>query len=387
MNEFKFSCPNCQQGIQATPDYAGAQITCPKCQATIVVPQPSDVPTGGAAKGKLTMAASTVQNITTSPVMAAAMVRNTKKPRIGLYVGWGVGAVAVVVAIILTPKALDKYHQHQADVAAAKAAAEAPPPPPPPPPDLEADEILQKLGETYKGFPSYSLQGISVGTVDSSLLNPALKEPQVVTTKLSLRLGRPEHYRMEWTRDVGKQHIQGAVWAADKGDFIHPGTITVRVKDREAALNTATISSGTLGTIIAALFFGDTNSAALALKNYAKTNNDTIDGKKCYVLTGKLGLRNLILWIRKADFVVAQTELVLGGKVDEATLAGLSNAQKNQMERASKLRGNFIETYQSIETNKMLNANDFETSFPPNAQALPMKRAPRAGRGDRGGPQ
>jgi hypothetical protein len=155
--------------------------------------------------GKLTKAASTVHYAATTPAMAAALHRKAKKPRIGLYVGLGVGVAVAVAAVIFAPKLLDKYNQHKEVVAAEQAATNAPPPPPP---ELEADEILQKLDATYKAFTSYSAQGISVGTVDMSQVNPKLTQPQTVTTKLSLRLGRPDHYRMEWERDAGTQHVR-----------------------------------------------------------------------------------------------------------------------------------------------------------------------------------
>ena len=38
MADIKFSCPHCQQHIQAEPGYAGYQINCPNCQGSLVVP-------------------------------------------------------------------------------------------------------------------------------------------------------------------------------------------------------------------------------------------------------------------------------------------------------------------------------------------------------------
>ncbi len=383
MNEFKFSCPHCQQNIEATPEYAGVQINCPSCQAPIVVPKTPTAPVP--RPGKLTKAPSTVHYAATTPVMATAMARKAKKPRIGLYVGLGVGAVVAVAAILFVPKLLDKYHQHQEAAAAEQAATNTPPPPPP---DLEADEILKKVDATYKKLTSYSVQGISVGTIDMSQISPAMKEPQTLTTKLSLRLGRPDLYRMEWEREAGTQQIKGAVWAAGKGDFVHTGTTTTKLKNRELALTTAAASSGTLGMFIAALFFDETNSPAATLKNFAKTNNQTLNGQKCYVLTGQIASRNVLFWVHKSDFLIAQAELILGGKVDEASLAGLTLVQKAQMEKASKLKGNFIETYENIEANKVLNPGDFETAFPPNATPMTRQpRQPRLGRPGRPTPQ
>jgi hypothetical protein len=48
------------------------------------------------------------------------------------------------------------------------------------------------------------------------------------------------------------------------------------------------------------------------------------------------------------------------------------------MEKAAKLKGNFIETYKDIATNRGFNPGDFESSFPPNANPSPMQpRQPR----------
>src|SRR2546423_15529104 len=38
MSDLKFSCPTCQQHIQAGPEYAGVQISCPACAAPMMVP-------------------------------------------------------------------------------------------------------------------------------------------------------------------------------------------------------------------------------------------------------------------------------------------------------------------------------------------------------------
>ena len=72
MNEFKFLCPHCQQSIEATPEYCGAQINCPSCHTSIVVPDASTPPP--MRPGKLTKAASTVHYAATTPAMAAALL-------------------------------------------------------------------------------------------------------------------------------------------------------------------------------------------------------------------------------------------------------------------------------------------------------------------------
>ena len=44
MPNIKFSCPHCQQRIEAESGYAGTQITCPSCQGSFVVPASTVVP-------------------------------------------------------------------------------------------------------------------------------------------------------------------------------------------------------------------------------------------------------------------------------------------------------------------------------------------------------
>jgi len=41
MADIKFSCPHCDQHIQADTSYGGMQITCPSCQGNFIVPTPT----------------------------------------------------------------------------------------------------------------------------------------------------------------------------------------------------------------------------------------------------------------------------------------------------------------------------------------------------------
>jgi hypothetical protein len=232
---------------------------------------------------------------------------------------------------------------------------------------LSADEILKNLGETYKKLPSYGVQGEMVGTFDLSQLYPTKTTPETVTAKLSLRLGRPDYYRLEWEKNVGAQQSKGAAWSAGQGDFVHTGPYTTKMANWQTALGAAGAASGSLGGNLVGLFFDATNSVATTLKNYSKKDNETLDGRKCYVLAGQVSSQNVLLWIHKNDFLIAQAEIVLGGKLDDAALASLSAGQRQQAEKMSKIKGSIIETYVNIETNKVLNPGDFQMAFTPSA--------------------
>jgi outer membrane lipoprotein-sorting protein len=387
MSEFKFSCPNCQQNIAATSEYCGLQINCPGCNAAITVPDAPEAPptTASPHKNKLSMAPSTVQHANTSTVMAAATVRKAKKPRYGLYIGLGCGALAAVAAILLIPKAMDKYHQHQEVVAAEIKATNTPPPPPP---DLSASEILQKMTAAYKAYTSYSADGESVSTVDMSAISPALTTPVETKTKISVRLARPSLYRLEWekTSATGAKTIQGSVWSAGSGDFLKNGSASSRMKNRETALATAGSYSGTMSPVIASLFFNQNDSMSSVFNSFSKTNNETLDNHKCYVLTGHLGFQNLHIWVHKDDFLIPRLEVVLGGKMDESLLANLPAAQKAQMQKMEKIKGNITETYSEISTNQTMNSDAFQSAIPivPNQPTQhKVKRDSRSPRGSR----
>lgn len=368
MNEFKFACPNCQQKLEATPEYAGMQINCPSCQSPIVVPQPAEAAGAPPRRTSLSKAPSTVQHAATSPVMAATTIRRTKKPRVGLYVGLGVGAVVAVAAVIATPKIINKYHEHQAQIAADKAAADAaefartnvPPEP-------SADEIVKKMGSAYKELTSFSARGQTEGTLDMSQVmpgNPMFKEPMHLTTTFSVLLGRGGHYRIEWEQQVQPRPVKGAVWSAGKGDFSRVGAGAPRkVKNWEMALDAAD-ASGAFAPDIARLFFDATNSLAVEFKNYSKTKKETVNGHQCYVLSGEASAKGLIghieLWIQKDRFLIEQAELKLDGQIDETALAGMSSTQKAQVRQASKIKGDFKETYSDIQTDQELADADFQ---------------------------
>src|ERR1700678_3483963 len=102
MSEFKFSCSNCQQVIQATPEYSGSQIPCPACQTPLVVP---DAPGAPAPHAKLSMAATTTSHSADAPFVPQRAPVRKKKNRTALYVWLGVGTCAVVAVNCFCPSA------------------------------------------------------------------------------------------------------------------------------------------------------------------------------------------------------------------------------------------------------------------------------------------
>jgi hypothetical protein len=276
------------------------------------------------------------------------------------------GAVAVAAAIYFWPELMKKVSHGNQDLAAA---AQAPTNvPPPPPPELTTEEILQKVGDTYKNLIDYAAKATTVCDIDMSALVPGQKSVRMNATS-SLQLGRTNNYRLEWEQTAAGKTIKGAAWSAGKGNFVGYGPIPPsKVKTRELALAPAA-ASFILSGGIAELFFSDTNSFADLTKDFTKTNNPNLNAQDNYVLTGEVNHQSVLLWVNKSTFLLTQIEGVLGGNIDEAELKKLPSAQRAQAKNLAKLKGTIIETYTAIQTNQNLLASAFESAYKAAATA------------------
>jgi hypothetical protein len=368
MSEFKFSCPNCQQNIQATSEYSGLQINCPSCKTLLVVPADPEAPPAPHAN-RLSMAASTPHAQASAGASAAASfyappVRK-KKPKTGLIVGLSLGAIATAAAVYFWPEIMKKVsHENQLLSAADSTPTNAPPPPPP---VLTTEEILQKVGDTYKGLTDYAAKARTDCSIDMSALVPGKGNINMTTTS-ALQLGRTNNYRLEWEQKASGKTVEGAAWSAGKGNFIGYGVYPPsKVKTRHDALETAGANFFLLSSGIAELFFADTNSLAAASKDFTKTNGPSLNGPPCYVLTGEANHQSVLLWVNKDTFLISQIEITLGGAVPDEELKKLTSTQRNQMIALSKLKGTITETYDNIQTNQNLLASAFESPYKPTA--------------------
>jgi hypothetical protein len=386
MSEFKFSCPNCQQNIQATSEYSGHQVNCPSCQTLLVVPAAPDAPAAPApapSGPRLSMAASTPHAQPPMPATSAASMANArptrkKKPKAGLIAGLALGTVAVAALIYFWPDLMKKVSHGNVKLAEEQAATNAPPPPPP---ELTTEEILQKVSETYKGLTDYAAKAQTVGDIDMTALAIPGKKLLRTSTTSTLQLGRTNFYRLEWEQKADGKTVEGAAWNSGKGNFVGYGPIPPsKVKTRELALAPAA-ASFLLSGGIAELFFSDTNSFAEMAKDFTKTNGPSPTGKECYVLTGEVNHQGAVIWIDKISFLIVQLEGILGGTIDEAELKKLPSSQRGQAAMLAKLKGSVTETYTSIQTNQNLMASAFETAFKPagNTAVRGKRPAPTPG--------
>jgi hypothetical protein len=251
---------------------------------------------------------------------------------------------------------------------------------PPPPPELTTEEILEKVGDSYKGMTDYGAKARTDCRLEFANQTPGKETRMNMTTTSALQLGRTNNYRLEWEQNTQGKTVKGAAWCAGKGNFIGYGVFPpVKVKTRQDALTTASAASFLLSAGIVDLFFSDTNSVAADSKEFTKTNSPSPNGQPCYVLAGDVNHQTLLIWVNKNNFLISQIELILGGKMDEKELKKLPSAQRNAMMALARLKGTITETYDSIQTNQNLLASAFESPYKPTANTdAPPPRRPRA---------
>jgi len=435
MIEFKFACPNCSQHIQCNDAYSGMQIICPTCKNQIVVPQAP-----GAIPGRPAMASSPppVQPPTAVSQKPLPPVLNPKgKSRTKLIVVCAAVALLFVgvVAYVFITSAFSRSGvkstgvivakpSGQKAVSARKPKRETPvsdqtssvsPAPSTSPTSSDsqttgASEIVQKVIEQYNSLTSYSASGKSLSIIDMSGVDPskipgisgdkladgrnseefkkAISKPQRLESDFTVKLGRPDFYRVEWEGLMGPTKSKGAAWSAGDGDFLLMDMEQIKyakMKSRELALAAATGLSAGVANTMPQIFFKGSSSLLNMFKSSTRGDDETIEGDDCYVLTGSaMGLK-VILWVNKSNYLIKQKRQVLGGQMEipdmseeklqeglkqlggnasEKQKAQMKDAMKNVRALTSQMKGSMTETYQNIEINKPLTQKDFDFEVP-----------------------
>lgn len=398
MPDFKFTCPQCGQTIECDDSYAGTQISCPACSKAIFVPQPTSghaappspmaMPGRGqrfaGAQAPVPEKSNTMRNV----LVIVAVVVVLAALGVGGWVGYSKFAAK---------QALKKGNP--AAVVAAPSAAQT----------TSALDLLSKVQSAYTNLTSLSASGTSIMALDLSELtmsdvNPKAKSsknkrsaniPKAITNTMdvSLKLGRPNMYVVEGkaTTQMGRMSMTNtmAVWSPGVTNY----SLTVMgggggggyrnyttVKDRDTAL----MSGGqpaVLAMTIMSLFFNDGNTNIDKLvQDWGQTEDESIGGQECSTITAKIFGQKLKFWIRKDNDMILQSQITLGAPVTDADIDTAfaafdtnTNAQqiakdkaqaKQQMQMMTKIRGTITDTYDDVEANPTLGADDFNYPVP-----------------------
>jgi len=224
---------------------------------------------------------------------------------------------------------------------------------------LGAPEIIKRSQAAYAALSSYSDEGQTVGTVGTA---------QVAPQKYSIKLARPNLYRIEWTQDSGFYTITGSVWFAGSGDFMlmkHSANAAdkpTKYSTMELALSAATGVSGSASGSIPGTFFKLNwgNKLGAAMQTATSKPDEQIDGVDCYVLTHTQAGRTQIMWIGKQDFLIRQIENDTSAADLKATIEAQAKLHP-EMQLPTTVGGDVksVETHRNIVTNPTLTKSDF----------------------------
>ena len=157
-------------------------------------------------------------------------------------------------------------------------------------------DFLSQVQATYDKMQSYS----SVGEITSDIVVPGMG-PQKSHYIFSIKLARPNLYRIEWEVHAPMMTLKGAAWSAGDGNFVSvPGqTNPLEPKDLTTALAMATGVSGGAAATIPGVFFGMRNDDLKRLKDVAFGQDADIEGDPCYVITGNAAPIKTTQWISR----------------------------------------------------------------------------------------
>ena len=269
---------------------------------------------------------------------------------------------------------------------------------------ITASEIIASVQKKYAELTSLSTSGKVVTDVDTSSMDlasivPELDEDgrkaaqaqaqqrQTLTTDFTLRLARPDLYRVEWSQQIAPgQANQGAAWSAGDGFFLLVGEKSLMHQtDLDLGLASATGVSGGVAHTLPSMFFQRASSLAALLRNPVQLPDEAIGGENCHVVTGEAVGQKITLWVTR-EFLVKQKRHTLGGAVkfpsfgDDAQLkstleqAGQKATPeaieqfKKTLDRAQKassqMKGSITETYENVQVNQPLNREAFVHAIP-----------------------
>ncbi len=203
---------------------------------------------------------------------------------------------------------------------------------------------------------SYSDEGTTIASIGSNDVSPHT---------FTIKLARPNLYRIEWNQNMGFYNQTGIAWSAGNGDFTKmTGANTPRTNSNmESTLSSATgVSGGAAGSIPGTFFkinWGNTLGATI--QSATRKPDEKIGDVDCYVLSHEKDGRTRTLWIGKQDFLIRQIENDTPAAALKALLE--SEAKKHPgMGLPTSVAGDSksFETHSNIVVNQQISPTDFE---------------------------
>lgn len=279
-------------------------------------------------------------------------------------------------------------------------------------------DILSKVRNAYTNLTSLNVRGTAVSVIDMSGvtaadLNPNAKNnaaakrraaniPKGITNSadITIKCARPDLYLLESASkmEMGRNKSTNimAVWFSGGTNFNYMGFGAgaggfkryTTVKDRSSALM-MTMQSGGLAMSIVDLFFNDENSMADFMSDWQQGADESLNGRDCYIIIAKMMGQKLKIWVNKSSYMLVQSQITLGGAVSDTEVQGIidkfdtrtnktqqqiqqeQTMAKQQAAMMAKIRGTVTETYDDVQLNPALTADDFNYNVPKGVRLVP----------------
>jgi hypothetical protein len=185
----------------------------------------------------------------------------------------------------------------------------------------------------------------AVGQITSSFIASGLPS-QDATCTFSIRLARPELYRIEWEQRLPNFVTKGALWSSGQGHFLLiPGQADrQQAKDLSTALAMGTGISGGAANTIPSTFFALDHSPLKTLSGATLVRDESFEGDPCYVINGRAAHRiGVTVWISKKSGLVRQVQTDYDGPMempeisDEEVKKVLESMNRDQTAEAVEL--------------------------------------------------
>ena len=220
---------------------------------------------------------------------------------------------------------------------------------------LSPGDILRRAQQKYASLTSYSDDGKTVATLNGTTL----------TTAFTIRLARPNLYRIDWEQPVHSSYTnKGAVWSAGEGDFLRMGSSVTKRASQMLALGSATGISGGSAASIPGTFFklnwGDQLGGPVSSEK--QQPDQKVGAVDCYVLTSDSKGRTRTLWIGKEDFMIHQVRNVTSAEAMKALLAEVAKRQSDTAAGLPEYKSQGVtstETHENIVVDQKFLDEDF----------------------------
>jgi outer membrane lipoprotein-sorting protein/DNA-directed RNA polymerase subunit RPC12/RpoP len=417
MAEFKFSCPQCGQHIQCDTGYAGAQINCPSCNQSIVVPPAPPSPASPPPAPVLA-----TQRPTAAPSVPAAGMRAAVPPPVpqkksGVMKTVLVICSAVAALAVLAGGGWYGWHSYS-QKKAKKGNPEAQVAVPTADSTMQALGILSKVHSAYTNLTSVRADGtftmsLNVSNITMADVNPKLpadaknanRHPQGMprmitdTTEVSVRRAQPAYFYVvaESVVKIDRQTVSNtfAIWKSDQGQFMFSDNHQKMLPPtyRQTADGGVTNAEADQFKKMQELFADPANLSKI-IKDLGQTGDESVNGQDCYTLTAKVIGQKVKVWVDKTTYLIPQWQVTLGGAISDADIddafslyeTAFTNMPPTALDMIktqvktfapvmAKIRGTLTSTSKDVEINPSLSADDFNYDVPPGVRLVRMPGA------------